>query len=170
MSRSDEITQAYDTNTWLIGLLTEGLNQAESLLQPPFPTNCVNWILGHILVSRNESIQLCGGKMWDDLLINRYKSDSQPVRDGDDDVRHLEELIKGIHGSQEMLANLLGEFSEEDLNETVETSRGQKARWLHIRGLHWHESYHMGQLELLRSFILSLREATVAKTTPRGNK
>jgi hypothetical protein len=158
VSRSDEIIQAYATNTWLIGLLTEGLSQAESLLQPPFPTNCVNWILGHILVSRTESIQLCGGELWNATLINRYKSDSRPVQDGDDDILHFDDLHKDLRASQQTLSSLLSELSDEEHNQVVETARGEKPRWQHIRGLHWHETYHMGQLELLRSFILSLRE------------
>jgi hypothetical protein len=159
VSRSEEIIQAYATNTWLIRQLTEGLSQEESLLQPRFPTNCVNWILGHILVSRNESIQLCGGDMWDEMLINRYKSDSGPVREGDDDVRFFEHLVKDVDVSQEVLKELLNRLSEDELNKIVETTRGEKPRWQHIRGLHWHETYHMGQLEQLRSFILFQRDS-----------
>ena len=159
MSRSQELIQAHETNTWLIGLLTEGLSHDESLLQPPFPTNCVNWILGHILVSRTESVQLCGGEPWNEILIDRYKSESQPVRDGDDDILHLDDLIKDLQISQKTLSNLLGQLSDDELDEVVEIARGEKPRWQHIRGLHWHETYHMGQLELLRSFILSWREA-----------
>jgi len=159
MSRSEELIQAYETNTWLIGLLTEGLTHDESLLQPPFPTNCVNWILGHILVSRTESVQLCGGEPWNEILIDRYKSGSQPIRDGDDDILHLDDLIKDLQTSQPTLSSLLVELGDDDLDEVVETARGGKPRWQHIRGLHWHETYHMGQLELLRSFILSWREA-----------
>jgi hypothetical protein len=157
MARSDELNQVYKTNTWLIGLLTEGLSHDESLLQPPFPTNCVNWILGHILVSRTESIQLCRGELWEETHVNRYKSDSQPVRDGDDDMLHLDDLLNYLQTSQEILSSLFGQLDEEAFEEVVETSRGEKPRWLHIQGLHWHETYHMGQLELLRSFILSLR-------------
>jgi hypothetical protein len=159
MSRSEELIQAYATNTWLIGQLTEGLSHTESLLQTPFPTNCVNWILGHILVSRNESIHLCGGEMWEQGTIDRYKSDSQPVVEGDKDVHQFEDLLEDFEASQNLLATLIGELNEDKLNEVVETTRGEKPRWLHIRGLHWHETYHMGQLELLRSFILSLRES-----------
>ena len=157
MSRSDEITQDYAVNTWLIGRLTEGLSHDESLLQPPFPTNCVNWILGHILVSRTESIRLCGGELWDEALINRYKTDSRPVQDGDDDILHFDDLLKDLQTSQQILADLLSKLSDEEQDELVETERGEKPRWQHILGLHWHETYHMGQLELLRSFILSLR-------------
>jgi len=159
MSRSDELIQAYATNTWLIGRLIDGLSQDDSLLQPPFPTNCVNWILGHILVSRDEAIRLCGGSMWHDMLVRRYKSDSQPVRDGDDDIRHFEDLQQDIDASQEILASLLDKLGDDQLNESVDTVRGLKMRWQHIRGLHWHETYHMGQLELLRSFILSLQSS-----------
>jgi hypothetical protein len=157
MSRSEELIEAYATNTWLIGVLTESLSHDESLLQPPFPTNCVNWILGHILVSRNETIQLCDGQMWDARLIDRYKSDSKPVQDGDDDIDHMENLLNDLETSQEIISKLLADIDGEELNQVVKTTRGEKPRWQHIRGLHWHETYHMGQLELLRSYILSVR-------------
>ena len=159
MSRAEELIQAYATNTWLIGNLTEGLSHTESLLQPPFPTNCVNWILGHILVSRNESILLSfGEKMWDEVLINRYDGGSEPVRIGDDSVRKFEDLLKNIDESQKQLAALLDQLTDEDLELEHSDERGSRARWLCIRGLHWHETYHIGQLELLRSFILTLRK------------
>lgn len=159
MSRAEELIQAYATNTWLIGRLTQGLTHDESLLQPPFPTNCTNWVLGHILVSRNESMRLSMGEnMWPDAIIKRYDSGSDPITREDESVRYLNDLRKDIHESQERLSGLLRNLTDHDLEQDFEDENGTKARWLCIRGLHWHETYHIGQLELLRNFILSLRE------------
>lgn len=160
MSRSEEIIGSYAANTWLIGQLVEGVSHDESLLQPPFPANCLNWVVGHMLVSRNESLHLCGGKMWDEPVIFRYKSGSQPVQEGDDDIRSFEDLVRDIDISQALLVDALSQLSEEVLDEHVETARGLKPRWQHIQGLHWHETYHLGQLELLRSYILALRTSS----------
>ncbi len=159
MTRAEELIQAYAVNTRLIGRLIEGITHDESLLQPPFPTNCFNWVLGHILVSRNESMRLSfGDKMWPDTIIERYDSGSEPITREDESVRYLNDLIKDIHESQERLTTLLRNLTDVDLEQDYQDEKGARARWLCIRGLHWHETYHIGQLELLRSFIHSLRE------------
>jgi len=157
ISRADYLVQACETNTWLIGRLTDGVTQRESLLTPNFPTNCVNWILGHILVSRNEALELCNSKIWPDEWVARYKAGSQPVAWGDDDVLLLEQLLTDLRGSLELFGELLPMMTAE-FDEVVKTARGEKPRWEHIRGLHWHETYHIGQLEMLQSFIEKLRE------------
>ncbi len=159
MSRSEELIQAYATNTWLIGRLTKGITHDESLLQPPFPTNCTNWVLGHILISRNESMQLSFGEnIWPDAFIERYDTGSEPITREDESVRYLNDLIKEIHESQEKLASLLCNLTDDDLAQDYEDEHGSRARWQCIRGLHWHETYHIGQLEMLRSFIHTLRK------------
>jgi hypothetical protein len=158
MSRSEELIQAYATNTWLIGRLTEGITHDESLLQPPFPTNSTNWVLGHILVSRNESMVLSMGEnMWPDAILKRYDSGSEPITREDESVRYLNDMLKDITESQERLGYLLGSLTDHDLERDCEDEKGARALWLCIRGLHWHETYHIGQLEMLRSFIHSLR-------------
>jgi len=159
MLHHEELIEAYATNTMLIGRLTEGISHDESLLQPPFPTNCTNWILGHILVSRNESIRLSFGEnMWPDVFIKRYDSGSEPITREDESVRYLNGLLKDIRDSQEWLAGLLRNLTDHALEQLYEDENGSRARWQCIRGLQWHETYHIGQLELLRSFIFSLRE------------
>jgi hypothetical protein len=159
MTRAEELIQAYATNTWLIGRLTGGITHDESLLQPPFPTNCTNWVLGHILVSRNESMRLSfGDYMWPDALIERYNTGSEPITREDESVRYLNDLLKDIHESQERLTTLLRDLTDKVLEQDYEDEKGTRERLLCIRGLHWHETYHIGQLELLRSFIHSLRE------------
>lgn len=47
-----QLAQAYARNTAIIKMQIEGLTHEESLLQPPFRANCLNWVLGHINVSR----------------------------------------------------------------------------------------------------------------------
>lgn len=56
--KAETIKADYTGNTWLINKLADGLTHAESVLQPPFPANCLNWILGHILSRRNTALTL----------------------------------------------------------------------------------------------------------------
>ena len=58
--KADELIRDYAGNTWLIKCHTEGLTHDDSLLQPPFRTNCLNWVLGHIISRRNSAMELLG--------------------------------------------------------------------------------------------------------------
>ena len=40
---------------------TEGLTHADSMLQLPIPANCMNWILGHIMVYRMQYLGVIDG-------------------------------------------------------------------------------------------------------------
>jgi len=53
----------------------------------------------------------------------------------------------------------LANVSSNYLEEVVETRFGERPRWQHISGLGWHETYHVGQLELLRQLALARRPA-----------
>ena len=48
------IHDLYKTNHWVVTNQTDDLTHDDSLLQLPFRGNCLNWILGHILVSRHN--------------------------------------------------------------------------------------------------------------------
>ena len=41
---------------------TEGLTHADSMLQLPIPANCMNWILGHIMVYREQYLGVIDGR------------------------------------------------------------------------------------------------------------
>ena len=54
------ITGIFEINYNVIKQQVDGLTHEDSLLQLPFRGNCLNWVLGHILVSRNRALTLIG--------------------------------------------------------------------------------------------------------------
>jgi hypothetical protein len=155
---SDKIKQDYSTNTWLINQLTDGLTHQESLLQLQFNTNCMNWVLGHILSQRNHALDLLGSTcFWDDVTMSLYRTGSEPVIDGGN-ARPFELLQSDIEMSQVLLDEALDGSSQIALERIIEIDRGTKPIWQHLKGLHWHETYHIGQLEILRAYAYSTRE------------
>ena len=143
--RSKELINAYDANTKQIKRLIDTLTHSESLLIPPFPTNCVNWLLGHILVSRHHSLTLSGGSdFWPENLIQRYDTGSSPIDVEDHRFCYFEDLVKDLEKSQIMLTENLSHCPDDFLKGDFEDKHGKRARWLCIRSLHWHETYHIG--------------------------
>ena len=50
----------YETNHWVLTRQADGLTHEDSLLQLSFRGNCFNWVVGHVLVSRENVLKMLG--------------------------------------------------------------------------------------------------------------
>lgn len=156
-NKAEEIKKDYETNSWLIKQLTDGISDTEALLQLPFPANCMNWILGHIITSRNVALQLLGAEpIWGEQVVAVYRSGSAPITDGTG-ARQLADLLADIEETKRRIVESVETCAPKTLEKVAQTDRGARPVWQHIQGLHWHETYHAGQLEILRAHALALR-------------
>ena len=143
------IHDLFKTNHWVLTHQTDGLTHEDSLLQLPFRGNCLNWVIGHVLVSRQDALEMLGIKSWwTDEEIARYKFGSDPVESADDpDILHLDRLLADFEKTQKLLSDGFSEISEAQLAEKDDRDRTIAQRILFIA---WHEGYHLGQTEYLR--------------------
>jgi len=135
---------------WVIGRQVEGLTHEDSLIQPPFRGNCLNWVLGHIAVHRGLMVKALGGEdpVSEDLR-RRYGNASEPVRGAADAPYSLEQLLAELKGLKEGIEQRLEGRTVADLEAVVDVERGTTAG-SRLAFLAWHEAYHVGQTELLR--------------------
>lgn len=149
------ISQTFTANYQLIQRNIRDVNQAGSLIQPPFPGNCLNWVLGHLISGRNEALGfLATDLVWGDEEVARYKTGSAAIIQADQALP-LEQLLVDLDRSQELLTAALTQVNQEALDKVVETRFGERPMGQHLSGLGWHETYHTGQLELLRELALA---------------
>jgi hypothetical protein len=147
---AETLIQSYAVNLHVIKLQTDGLSHEDSLLQPPVRGNCLNWVLGHIIAGRNTALELLGtSPIWDDDQKSRYDSGSDPIQSGKDALP-LEQLLAGLDRTQEQLASALGKLSPDGLDAVIMARGREQPLGQALAGLHWHETYHLGQLEFLR--------------------
>jgi hypothetical protein len=125
------------------------ITHGDSVRQPPFDGNCINWILGHLVVARcNFLMMLDVPSIWGMDRCRRYIPGSAPVT-GDDDAVPLDSLLAGLDRTQDQLIGALNHVSAEDLCLVKDDqSIGE-----HLISYHAHESYHLGQLELLCQLV-----------------
>ena len=69
----------------------------------------------------------------------------------------FDDLVRYLDESVDLLQLALEDVSDAWLDEKHTNYRGEKTRYAHVTGFHWHESFHLGQLEILRAFIESKR-------------
>jgi uncharacterized damage-inducible protein DinB len=89
-----QLAEAYARNVSIVKMQTDGLSQAESLLQLPFRSNCINWIVGHLVTNRHSVLQLLqSNPPMEAERVTRYTRESDPIRGEQDDVLPLAEWL-----------------------------------------------------------------------------
>ena len=135
-------------NLQVIEAQSESLTHADSMLQLPFRGNCLNWVLGHVLVYRDAMLKLAGAEpLWDAVRSRPYLYGSESMK-ADDDAVELDIILADLRRSQGRLAAALAALGEEQLNADS-CDHGDDLRECLLE-LVWHDGYHAGQTEYLR--------------------
>ena len=142
----DALRKLFDINHQALGMNVKGLTHEESLIQPPGGGNCLNWVAGHIVATRNLVLGLLGEEpIWGEAEAARYKRGSAPIRDGGS-AAPFDRILADFSRSQERIRAGLARLTDADLAR--ERDKETLADSLHF--LQFHEAYHVGQAGLLR--------------------
>src|SRR5271165_424636 len=143
MTTAETLAEYYGLTYRVIKRQLDGVTHEESLVQLPFRGNCLNWVLGHIVVSRAETLSSLDEELpWNDTDAARYRSNSDPITSAEQALP-LAQLLDLLEQSQTRLLAGLSRISAERLAAT--TDDGTLAE--QIAFSNWHETYHVGQLE-----------------------
>jgi hypothetical protein len=146
---AEKVVKYYERTQWLIKQQAKGLSHADSMLTLPSWDNCMNWVLGHLLHYRDNVLRLLGDQPTmsdEDMLI--YKRESEPLTDGDKAIPLLT-LLKALDESYDLVVAALQRASPDALAAIFDEENGQTVAD-RIEFIQWHETYHVGQLEILR--------------------
>lgn len=150
LAATAQLSEAFGRNISILRMQAAELAHADSLRQPPFRGNCLNWVLGHLAGNRDVILQTLAAEPVMGAAAGRYERESDPITGDGPGVLPLEELLAILTRSQEALAAALARTTEADLAREIQ--RGQRTITLSERifFLYFHETYHVGQTELLR--------------------
>ncbi len=120
---------------------TTDVTDEEALITPESGGNCINWMLGHILLNRNDLFSLLNRRPAVDSDKYRiYKRGGKGELEAWS-VIQLSELKLELEHSQKMLTDALSSSHPED----------EKLK--RIAQMAFHEAYHAGQIGLMRRII-----------------
>lgn len=137
----------YDFDHAAINRNCAGFTHEESLAAP-VAGNCANWVLGHIIQNRMTLLRLLGEEpLWSDAdgaIYARGTKSFDPAA-----ARDFAGLLKDLETTQERVRAGLSRLEPAVLSKKLEPEdKWTLAETLHF--LSFHESYHAGQLGLLR--------------------
>jgi uncharacterized damage-inducible protein DinB len=143
-------------NQFVLNINLEGLTDDDGLVEPAGGGNPINWILGHVLNARGELLGVLGGApVMTEAEAAPYKRGGEPDLDALAALP-LSALAARFHASQEGVVSGIQALEDDALAAPAPFSPvGNKDETLGtlIAGLVFHESYHLGQIGLLRRLL-----------------
>ncbi len=146
----DALRMLFGINYEVLKKNLDGITHEESLLQPQGAGNCLNWVLGHIVATRDLALQLLKQEpVWSDEEAANYRRGSAPIQDGAQ-AMSLERIFADLGRSQDRLAAGLAQATESHLSAPAPDRSVAETVGDTLFVLHMHDAYHAGQTGLLR--------------------
>lgn len=138
-----------DTHQWIFHQNVEGITHEESCAAPAGGVNSLNWVLGHIMMERDVILRLLGGTpLWSEAEAAPYLRGTNGRPDASS-ARPLSEIMDALDRSHTAIQERLNAMRPAGFEEA--TAKGTIGTDLAF--LQFHESYHAGQVGLLRRLL-----------------
>jgi uncharacterized damage-inducible protein DinB len=129
----------------------DGITQEESLVHPQQQGQNFNWVLGHMVKTRNDILGLLGKKpLFEESKFSIYTpKDFVPEK-----AVNVKELQNCFNALQRELLNEIESFTPEKLQQPASIVPNRPDTVGSVLGtIFWHEAYHAGQLGVIRRVV-----------------
>lgn len=133
----------------------EGITHDESLRQPRPAGNCINWVLGHLVVGFQTTMADLGiAQDLSDIPLERYRRGQPPIQDPSD-ACDLEELMRAWNASVHVLTRAMSDHTGAAVGShpASPTASGDANPLTRLALTLFHQAYHAGQLGTLRRLL-----------------
>jgi hypothetical protein len=155
MLTAEGLVTAFTRNSNFFHTHLKDLTHADTLVQPPVQGNCILWIVGHIVNYRSKILTaLLQPALPNATHFERFARGSQPVLGEEPGLPRLETIISAYDGSQTAVIDAIRRITREQSAEVITQGDFTMPRADLVVSYMRHESYHLGQLELLREIAL----------------
>ena len=161
MNKAEVLAAILRRNQDAIGRAVEGLSHAETLLQLPSKSNCMNWVLGHIATFRDGMLaDIRQPEYMTEAETALYDDGSEPITVESQPV-DLERLMQLQTQSYDAISRWLDGNPvrlERESRQDISIRKGYLGYWEtvieHFAQNICHESIHVGELSALRELAL----------------
>lgn len=158
--RRDMLCLGFQAAQMTIAANLAGVSHEEGLRQPAPAGNCVNWLAGHLLTSRDGLQRILGiGALpsLNDDEARVYRQGSPPLREPSTAIP-LDRLAQGLQSASSAITSRIQALSDQELDALLDpkmfpapVDRPSLANLLTL--FLFHEAYHSGQIGLSRRLL-----------------
>jgi len=145
MDLRDALIMNFRNNHWVLTKHAEGMSHEDSVARARAGGNSFNWVLGHIVASRNDIFALFGQPpVWNEAEAAPYVRGSHELDPSA--ARPIAAILAELDRSQKQLLAHLERLTAAELA----AAHGDSPMGKQLAFLQFHETYHVGQTGLLR--------------------
>ena len=134
----------------------DGFTHEDSVRPPKEAGNCLNWVLGHIIAARHAVLGMLGQEpVWTEEELKGYRRGSRPNADGSG-AMDWTKMLADYETTQERLRDGFAALPAERLSGPAPEEAnflGLETFGETLAAFHFHESYHSGQVGILRRVL-----------------
>ena len=148
----EELARQFTRNVRFLEGQLDGISHEQSLAQPGFGANCLNWTVGHMVEYRGGVASLLGVELAASDGLDRYQRESDPITGDGPGVVAFDELMGRLAATDEQLTPALRAVTDAQLAEELESGERRRTRLGRLLFLHFHDTLHAGQADVLAEF------------------
>lgn len=142
----DIIRYLYTLTLRVLKTNLDGIRDEESRQELPGGTS-VNWIVGHVLLSRSNLLAQLGAERHHDSTLLQFYQPAHDAPNRTGQQMSLDSLVHELETHHQQFVELLTSIVE----EATEERRSELYKEMCF--FHFHESYHTGQIGVLRRIL-----------------
>ncbi len=146
MSIAAPILKVYHINFFAFQKNIAGITHQESMIQVHEGTSTINWIMGHLVLVRDEVLKLLNEEVLCDEVCREIYGAGTPGMVDINAAIDLPDLVNAFQHSQDVITQKLQLF-EKEAPKNIDDLMVQMA------GYGFHDAYHMGQLGYIRRLL-----------------
>ncbi|MBV8519523.1 MAG: DinB family protein [Acidobacteria bacterium] len=151
---AETLATQFNMTAFIANRNLDGLTHEESLVAAAPGGNSTNWILGHVVATRNVVLSAVGQQpVWGEEELRRYRRGSGLL--DVDDALPLDDIQRAFAESQERLLAGIASVPADDWAKPAPFNVGPVAETLGslLTKMAIHEGYHLGQTGILRRVV-----------------
>ncbi len=139
--KNEQLSTILGHNHYVINKNLEGITQKESMICTSAGENKINWLLGHIVASRDTLLDQLGiDPAMNDETYSIYERTTEKFNN--DNASDISTLLSLYNSSQKNIIKALESYEVKDANDLNQ-----------LCAMIFHETYHAGQLGMKRRLI-----------------
>jgi hypothetical protein len=151
---AETLATQFNMTAYIANANLDGISHEQSLLAAVPGSSSTNWVVGHVIATRNAVLPAVGQQpVWGEDELRRYRRGSDLL--DPQDALPLDDIKRAFAQSQERLLAGIAAVPAEDWSSPAPFNVGPMPETLGslLTKIAIHESYHFGQAGILRRVV-----------------
>jgi len=150
MQRNESLIYMLTASQQVLKSILDDITEEESMVIIADNTNHIRWQVGHLISSAYNALSLFGQDSEERKEFDKSFGYGSVISKETSDYPSFEELRAKLYDLQAMMIQVVGNLSDEVLEQEIGDADQKRPLWQPMSFLRMHDLYHAGQIVMIR--------------------